>query len=160
MTEDEMNELVDRRERSEVWDQVRTAFRLRKRPADPLVYQESPMADDVQRVLSGKDWGELTASDLQKIRLDLRFLRPAAFWYYFVAIARHSLIGEEPADDPGGWLVAALTPPASGPAPWFDELVVSLTPAERAAVSRFVRWYSDGESYLPHRDRLMALWLG
>lgn len=158
MNEDELEELAERHERKEIWNQVRGAFESRDRPGESLVYTIHPLAEDVQGVLSGKTWEDVKARDLQQIRLDLPFLRPEAFWYYFLAIAWHALIGEEAADDPAGWTVAALTPHEGQATPWLDRVTASLSREERSAVSRFIRWYSDGESCLSNRERLLEFW--
>ncbi|MBO2458157.1 DUF6714 family protein [Actinomadura violacea] len=158
MNEDELEELTERHEREEIWNQVRAAFESRDRPSEPLVYEIHPLAEDVQCVLSGKTWEDVTAHDLQQIRLDLHFLRPEAFWYYFLAIAWHALVGEEPVDDPAGWTVVVLTPRESQDVQLLDRFVASLSREERSAVSRFIRWHSDEESYLPNRENLLEFW--
>ncbi|GAA3354486.1 hypothetical protein GCM10017744_012710 [Streptomyces antimycoticus] len=159
MTEDEMDELNERRHREEVWAGICAAFESRVRPAVPITFGDRPTAEDVENVLAGKDWQAVTSSDLLRIRLDVNSLKPEAFWYYFRAFAYHALLVEEcSADDPGGWMVAALTPLEGNNSSRFRERIEALSARERASVGRFVRWY-DGETYIANRDRVLEFWL-
>ncbi|WP_329196453.1 DUF6714 family protein [Streptomyces sp. NBC_01435] len=157
MTEDELEELTERRHREEVWEAIRQAFESRVRPPTPLTYQGWPVAEDVEETLSDKEWHTVTGLDLQRVRIDINSLTPDAFWYYFRSFAHHSLLMDEATDDPGGWMVSALTPPKKAHSERFVERIEALSPEERSAVSRFIHWY-DGETNLVDRDRLFTLW--
>ncbi|MFI7273197.1 hypothetical protein [Streptomyces sp. NPDC049879] len=154
LDEDELAELY---ERTQIWEQLRAAFAARQRPGELLAHS-CVYTEDVARAVSGKNWDELAAVDLLQIRMDLRCLLPEAFWYFFPAFVRHCLFDTEEAGGPGFWVVWVLTPPPEDRLSSFDELVRPLSLDERAAVTRFVRWYSDGESYLDGRERLLAFW--
>ncbi|SEB76880.1 hypothetical protein SAMN05216483_0383 [Streptomyces sp. 2131.1] len=158
MTEDELDEENERVRRSEVWQGILAAFGCRRPPPPPLTYRDSPMADRVEQTLNGKDWNSLTPEELLAIRLDLTTLRPEAFWYYFASFTHNALLAEDDiADDPGGWVVAALTPLPSGASERLRDRIQALSGKERRAVAEFIHWY-DGETYLAARDRLLSLW--
>ena len=151
------DELAELRECAETWEQVRAAFSARERPRELLAHS-CVYGEDVARTVSGRNWDDLAAADLVAIRMDLPCLRPEAFWYFFRAFVHHCLLGTEEAGDPGFWVVCLLTPPQEDRLSSFDERVRQLSSDERAAVARFVRWYSDGESHLDGRERLLAFW--
>ncbi|MEV8344169.1 DUF6714 family protein [Streptomyces niveus] len=159
MNEDELDELSERLLRMEIWAEIDLAFNARIRPDAPLTFGDKPVADDVESTLREKDWQEVTPSDLRRIRIDIGALRPDAFWYYSRAFMRSALLSDDDlSDDPGGWVVSALTPLEAGISDRFRRRIEDLSPVERLAVARFVHWY-DGETFLAARDRLLALWL-
>lgn len=136
------DELVELHERAIVWDAIRAAFAWRVRPLGRVSDVGSPIADDVADTLSGRDWWEVSARELQRIRIDINTLRPDAFWYYFRSFAYESLIVEGSSDDVGGWMVSALRPPEGYPYPRFVDKVAALSAEERRCVCRFVHWYA------------------
>lgn len=155
LDDDELEELE---ERQTLWRTLDNAFERFRDAPEPSVRGDHPLADDVREALAGKRWQDLGADELRTIRLDLRRLTPPAFWWVFRAVARQVLVSDDPVDGLAEAAIAVLTP-VDEPT---DEDVTTrralLDSAQRTAVREFVMWYSEGESHLPGRERLLAAW--
>jgi len=158
---DDPDEIEELRERTELADRIAAAFAGAELPQPPITEGHGPLCDDVEAALAGKPGADVTPADAREVRIDLGYLRPEAFAYYLPALIRIVLLDD---DDTGGLdqaLFAMLTPPEQGVAgSGFERRMELLDGPRRSALADFVEWYSEGESYLPGRERALAYWRG
>ncbi|MBV9807728.1 MAG: hypothetical protein JO286_11125 [Solirubrobacterales bacterium] len=155
---DDSEELEERQVRDRIADRLTRAFSSVPKPAPPLTVGGSALADDVEDVLAGKDADALTADDARELRGDLRLLTRPALRYYLPALLRVVLLGEPYVDGLDEFTFNLLVPPEKPEQLRGFEEQLNLDAAQRAAIGAYVAWYSQGESFLPGRDRALAYW--
>ena len=156
---DDPDEREERRVRERIADRLSRAFASVPKPSPPVTIGGSPLADDIEKVLAGKDAGALTPDDARDVRGDLRLLTGPALRYYLPALLRLILVGDPLVDGLGDFTFQLLVPPEEPGQPrWFEEQFGNLDAAQRAAIGNYVAWFSEGESFLPGRERAFAYW--
>lgn len=158
MTSD-AEEREERRVREGIADRLRRAFASVPKPFPPVTRGGGPLADDIEKVLAGKDAGALTADDARDVRGDLNLLTGPALRYYLPALLRLVLVGDIWVDGLDDFTYQLLVPPEEpGQLRWFEEQFGNLDASQRAAIGVYVAWYSEGESSLPGRERACSYW--
>ena len=152
------DEREERRVREGIADRLGRAFASVPKPSPPVT-TGGPLADDVEKVLAGKDAGALTADDARDVRGDLRLLTAPALRYYLPALLRLILVGDTYIDGLDLFTFLLLVPPEEpGELREFEEELGNLDASQRAAIGDYVAWYSEGESFLPGRERALSYW--
>lgn len=153
------DEIEELRERSEIADRVVSAFAGVELPAPPITEGAGPLNDDVEAALAGKPSAGVTPADAREVRADLAHLTPAALVYYLPALIRIALLSDDDVDGLGEAIFGMLTPPEDRPGlAFFERRAALLDDDQRSALASFLSWYSEGESYLPGRDRALGYW--
>jgi hypothetical protein len=153
------DELEERRVRERIADRLTQAFASVPKPPPPVTVGGSPLADDVENVLAGKDADALTTDDAREVRGDLSLLTGPSLRYYLPALLRLILLGDTHVDGLDEFIFYLLIPPGDPEQlHGFNDRLGNLDRSQRAALSDYIAWYSEGESFLPERDRALAYW--